>query len=203
MVLKHITPPDDNYCGPASVQMALQYISGQTISQASLATELKTALPTQGGTPLRMMRIPFINRGYDLVGIDRSNLDTLKELNSKGYVLIIAMSFDASSMQPRDTSDTSQGHYVVVVGYDQAGIYVNDPWPSNWSEPLARKSGPNAFISNTLFAILWSRYDRWMIRIPYPAHASTSVTSVPTIILPLIILTKPMEYPMSAIFKPL
>jgi hypothetical protein len=145
--------------------MVLQYISGKYVSQLTLAQELGTD-DYSSGTYLNRLYRAFINRNYTQVNAQNRNLDALKQLNSQGYVSIIAIYGHLSH---------TSGHFVVVVGYNETGIFVNDPWPLNWSQSADRKTGPGTFISNSLLADLWSRDINWVLIIPYPASASDSV----------------------------
>jgi len=150
---------EDFFCGPASAQMGIKYVSGDVIPQRTLAAEMKT-VPVNG-TYTQMMRIPFGNRGYTSVREAHTTLDELKEQNSRGYVSIILIWSDI---------DHKYGHYVVVIGYNVTGIFVNDPWPAHWNQPESRKTGKNAFISTSLLADLWTKFNRWVLEIPYPPH---------------------------------
>lgn len=156
---------DDVYCGPASVQMAFQYISGKYVSQLTLAKELGTD-DYSSGTYLNRLYRAFINRNYTQVNVQNRDLDSLKQLNSQGYASIIAIYAHTNHKST---------HFVVVVGYNETGIFVNDPWPLNWSQSTDRKSGPRTFISNSLLADLWTAYGNWVLIIPYPASTSSSV----------------------------
>ena len=147
------------FCGPASVQMAIEYISGVVISQETLAAESKTD-PVKGETHANMTRVPFDKRGYVNVLEAHTTIDVLKEQNSRGYVSIVLIWSNMSH---------KFGHYVVIVGYNATGIFVNDPWPSYWDQPVSRKTGKNAFISNQLLADLWTRFNQWSLEVPYPA----------------------------------
>lgn len=150
----------DYYCGPASVQMVIEYVSGNVIPQDTLAAELKTD-PVKESTSTNNMRIPFDRRGYGSVREEHAALSVLKEQNSRGYLSILLI-----------WSDTNHkyGHYVVVIGYNESGIFVNDPWPSYWDQPVSRKTGKSAFVSDQLLADLWTKYHQWVLEIPYPAH---------------------------------
>jgi len=139
--------------------MAIEYVSGDVIPQETLAAESKTD-PVKGETYANMTRIPFDKRGYVNVREAHTTIDGLEEQNSHGYVTIILI-----------WSDTHHkfGHYVVAVGYNETGIFVNDPWPQDYPEPESRQTGKNAFISNRLLADLWTKFDQWVLEVPYPA----------------------------------
>lgn len=147
------------FCGPASIQMVIEYVSGDVVPQKILAEESKID-PVKGETYANMTRIPFDKRGYVNVYEAHTSIDGLKEQNSHGYAAIILI-----------WSDTHHefGHYVVVVGYNGTGIFVNDPSRQDYPEPESRQTGKNAFISNPLLADLWTRFDQWALEVPYPA----------------------------------
>jgi len=150
---------NDYYCDPAVVQMALQFISGKLVPQDVLAAEIGT---TPDDTPLSNMSIPFHNRGFVNLHETHANLDELKALNSNGFLSIILIYFDITDHDPDDT------HFVLVVGYNESGIFVHDPWPPAWGEPASRHSGPYAYISNDQLSDLWSYDQQWTLEIPYP-----------------------------------
>jgi hypothetical protein len=156
------------FCGPASVQMAIEYLSGNLISQDTLAGEMKTD-PVKGVTYTNMIRIPFDKGGYNSVREAHATLDELKEQNSRGYVSVILIWFDTNH---------KYGHYVAVIGYNATGIITNDPWPTNWNQPGSRKTGKNAFISNQLLADLWSNFNQWVLEVPYRAYLHMRVVDV-------------------------
>ena len=159
------------YCGVASVQMVLQYISGKVVSQLTLVTELGTDYDS--GTYAWKMANVFVHRGYANVNVQVGNLDELKQLNWEGYASIISIWFD--------TNYTS-GHAVVVTGYNETGIIVNDPWPLRWDQSPDRMTGPNAYLNNSLLAKLWGGRGYSVVVVPYPAYAS-STTAISTIVL--------------------
>jgi hypothetical protein len=156
--------------------MALEYISGNVISQNVLGVEMKTD-PNAGGTYNSNMVIPFNTRGYNRVRLMHGvTLDNLKEWNSQGFVSILNIWMDTGHYG---------GHAVVVTGYyDDKGIIVNDPYPTfGRAQPLGRIPGKDAFISNQLLADLWSVNNHATIMIPYVsfnASASASTTRMTT-----------------------
>ena len=165
------------FCAPASVQMALEYISGNLTAQEVFAAEMKTD-PDGVGTINANMAIPFRSRGYTLARSTSGTLDMLKDWNERGYVSIISIWWD---------TDRKAGHAVVVTGYNETGIIVNDPYPpppSSRPQPYSRRTGPNAFISNQLLTILWKNntsISQFALVLPYPKFkANPSMSTVRT-----------------------
>jgi hypothetical protein len=157
--------------------MALEYISGNVISQNVLGVEMKTD-PSGIGTYNSNMIIPLNNRGYNQVHLMHGvTLDNLKEWNSQGFVSILNIWWD---------NDHYSGHFVVVTGYEDRGIIVNDPYPTpkegtGRRQPYSRSTGKDAFISNQLLANLWSVYNHTALMIPYVGfNASTSASTTRT-----------------------
>jgi hypothetical protein len=152
----------DCYCGPAVVQMALDYLDTALPSQDQLAAEMQTNI-VEGVTYIDMMSIPFTNRNFSEVYADTLSFDELKENNANGYLTIILIYFDTTH---------EHQHYVLVVGYNASGAFVHDPWPVAWGSPEGRTGGENAYISNELLTELWACYpSHWGLVIP---HAEAS-----------------------------
>ena len=145
------------FCGPTSVQMALEYISGLATEQNTLARDMRTSKITSRHN----LVLPFWFRGYNLVGESYTSADDLKDWNSRGDVSIILIWFDTNH---------KDGHYVVVTGYNETGIIVNDPYPpppSSRPQPRSRRTGMNAFIPYTLLDNLWAYSHQWALMVPY------------------------------------
>lgn len=140
------------FCGPASVQMVLHYISGVKINQYVLANEMHTS-SSSGGTYTNYMPKPFRLRGYSAIEIKPMNVDKLKYYLSRNRPVIILIWFD--------TRKKSQ-HYVVVIGYDNDGIYIHDPWPEKWGKAKDRNLGSFVHISYSMLLKLWNcSYPFW------------------------------------------
>jgi hypothetical protein len=138
--------------------MALGYLLDAFPTQDELATEVETDAKA-GVTHTNKMRKAFDNRGLTQVYESKLNLDELKVINSKGYLIIILIYFDNTH---------EYQHYVLVIGYDTSAVYVHDPWPHSSTQPQGRTSGANASISKELLSDLWSCLpSNWSLVIPY------------------------------------
>jgi predicted double-glycine peptidase len=148
---------DNNYyCGPACVEMALEYLTGDIIPQKTLADQLKTD-PQKLVTWTNNMPTPFTNFGYpDTRENQYSDKEELNTRSSEGLLSIILIWFD---------TDHQYGHYVVVIGYNATGIFVHDPWSIDWGQPQTRKTGQNAYISYALLSDLWTNYYQWILKV--------------------------------------
>lgn len=129
------------YCGPASLQMILDYLNPQQVpSQDQLANEMGTNV--QRYTSFSEMANALIMRGYVRI-FTKSNLtiDDLKEYISYDIPSIAAV----LSFNPRYAGE---GHYVVVNGYDDNSqeIIFNDPGIG----------GPNCHKSYQTFVDHWN-----------------------------------------------
>ena len=145
------------YCGPASVKMVLDYTENLDISQYDLSQELFTDLD-QGITYTSLMDEPFIHRKLTDIKDGRMTLKQLKKQISFGYAPIILIWFD---------DNHEAGHYVVAVGYNETGVFINDPWPTQWDQPEGRISGCHVFLSNEKLLNLWSIRHNWAITVAY------------------------------------
>jgi hypothetical protein len=157
----------DYYCCVASVQMALQYISGDVVPQGALAKEMHT---TKSGTYLDKISVPFHLRGYGVGGGEHMTLDELKKQNSRGYVSIITIWFNLSR---------KYGHCVVMIGYNTTGIFVNDPGRRGGEGYFI--TGEKYFISNELLSDLWAIDDKWGLEIPYKSFIYAATLSVESV----------------------
>ncbi|HDJ89703.1 MAG TPA: hypothetical protein ENG40_03320, partial [Thermoprotei archaeon] len=140
------------FCGPACVQMVLHYISGIKVSQYTLANEMHTS-SSSGGTYTNYMPKPFRLRGYRVTEIKPMSIDKLKYYLRQNKPIIILVWFD--------TRKTCQ-HYVVVIGYDDNGVYIHDPWPEKWGKAKNRNTGSFVYISYSMLLQLWKcDYPLW------------------------------------------
>lgn len=145
------------YCGPAAVQMVLEYSNGLQLTQDQLSLELQTD-DIEGVTyTYAMDDIYQINR-VSKVSSGRTSLNQLKQKINQGYAPILLIWFD---------NRHETGHYVVAVGYNETGVFINDPWPQNWEQPEGRKTGSYVYLSNDELHDLWSSYYQWSMTVPF------------------------------------
>lgn len=145
------------YCGPAAIQMVLEYSNGMYLSQDMLGDEVNVD-PIEGVTYTSMMDDPFRARMDFRVSSGHSTLAQLKQKITQGYASIMLIWFDQRH---------ESGHYVVAVGYNETGVFINDPWPDNWMLPEGRETGPFAYLSNEELKDLWSKYRQWSMIVPF------------------------------------
>jgi len=150
------------YCGPATVMMVLDYYNKLDISQAGLSQELSTD-PVTGLTSTGLMEEPFIRRELTQVKEGRMTLNKLKQKITEGYAPILLIWFDDSH---------ESKHYVVAVGFNETGVFINDPWPTHWGKPLGRDTGSHVYLSNEKLLDLWSISGNWAITVTYAPLAN-------------------------------
>ncbi len=153
------------YCGPASVMMVLKYTEGIRVSQDQLSTELSTDSKT-GVTLKGLMDEPFIHRELSDVRESRLTVDQLKKEITLGYAPILLIWFD---------SRHEAGHYVVATGFNETGVFVNDPWPMFLGKPEGRKTGSFVYLSDDELLDLWSFSRNWAITADYTPSSDTLV----------------------------
>lgn len=146
-----------NSCGPACVQMVLDYYNIIFIpSQKRLAIEMNTTIDNY--TYTNFLHLPFDNRNITIIfeGNLSENFevacDQLKGNISLNRPIIILMWYDHLP--------NSTGHYRLLTGYNQTGFFFHDPACSFNSIELLY-SGPNIYFNNTYFKRLWTKYDHW------------------------------------------
>jgi hypothetical protein len=132
-------------CGPASIQIVLDWLGTQPLpTQSELVAELNMSV---GGTALiDMMPVPFPSRGFKVEARQGLSIDELKENIASDHPVIILIYLDNGS---------AYGHYVVVVGFNEGGVFVHDPYATAYGG-VSGDVGPNVFISNDLLTELWS-----------------------------------------------
>ena len=105
---------NDYFCGPAVLQMIFSFF-GQMIDQKTLAQKIGTTI--EHGTHKEKMIKISREFGYDVWYQEKAKIEDLKNNIDLGLPVII------------NNLDTKydEGHYAVVVGYDDKNIIVNDP----------------------------------------------------------------------------
>jgi hypothetical protein len=146
------------YCGQAVVQMILVQKTGVTVPQDELADEMKVI--ENWGTKIGDMRTPLVDRGLEVVDEGkRRNINHLVNAVDAGQLSIILIDFDV---------DSSSGHYVLVTGYNQDGVIVQDPWTESWSVPDGRNAGEDTVLGYELVEDLWIGRSGWVLTVDVP-----------------------------------
>ena len=158
-------------CGPACLAMVLGYF-GKQIN----INELYSATGAPPGRYIGFGQLQKVARNYGLAfqyGVAH-RLNDLKRWIDEGKPAIALIKYSYwSQIEPRrSTQDTFTGpHFVVVVGYGDGNIYVNDP--NYW--PPRREEGHKKAWSEVLFNLAWSN-----VRTPRTPNPNSSVI-VPTV----------------------
>jgi len=174
------------YCGPAALEMIFNYY-GEDIPQIEIADvarthpyetygdELRRAahfsnLSTSLGDEMLSNITGYSNRklgyaafeGYDLT------MDDVKDSLNNGKPLIVMMWWTASK---------ENGHYRVVIGYNDTHIIMHDPWNVDlWGGTFG---GANMSMSYSLFLDLWNYSDNWGLLVQ-PLEIEVAASSVST-----------------------
>ena len=152
---------DPYFCGQASAQMAIQMIQGRYVSQFRLQHEMNF-IPSAGTRNIHMIN-PFQNRDIEIIRLGLfSSQEHLRKSIDNGHYSIINIRFDESK---------NSGHYVLVTGYNETGFFVHDPWPEDWSEPVGRETGENAYVYAGLLSELWAFRLYWVLTVAGPSQA--------------------------------
>jgi LysM repeat protein/uncharacterized protein YvpB len=139
-------------CGPACLAMILGFF-GEQIS----INELFTATGVEPGRYVGFGQLQRVARNYGITFRYGANheLNDLKRWVDEGKPAIALIKYSHwSQIEPGiSTQDTFTGpHFVVVVGYGDGNVYVNDP--NYW--PPRREEGHNKAWSEVLFNLAWS-----------------------------------------------
>ena len=135
----------DYTCGAAALQSILYYY-GDEWGEASLAEQLKS--DPERGTNYRNIISIAQTEGLQAEAKTGMTLDEIKsDVKAKKLVIV---AFQAWSEDPSKYSDDwNDGHYAVVVGYDNDRIYFMDPL----------QLGNYTYIENTEFLSRWHDTD--------------------------------------------
>lgn len=179
-----------NACGPASVQMVLDFFNVDPLpSQEQLAAEMNTTIFTYTytnhiSTPIRNRDVQIVFDGH-LSSDFPVALEELQEDVSRNQPVIVLTWYD---------SDKENGHFRVVTGYNETGLFLHDPWDQELGSGLYY--GPNIFLGNSLFEELWTKYNNWALVLesgePYeiaPDVGSDPYSIPPWFIVSIVIIT--------------
>jgi uncharacterized protein YvpB len=110
----------NNDCGPTSLAMVINYFGGN-VTTDRVFLETKAG---QGYITFTQLRDAAKSLGYTLSGSAYKSINEIKELIDKQLPAIVVLHYG----DIKERQDTFTGpHILVVVGYDDKGVYVNDP----------------------------------------------------------------------------
>jgi predicted double-glycine peptidase len=168
------------YCGEAALEMVLDYYGPDILQyQIGNVARVEFSIGTYGFELQRACHFSNMSTsmgndapGYNCTGYtgrstgyggfewwfaEQTCIEDLKNLIDQGNPIVVLMWYDSSH---------TNGHFRVVVGYDDSGITVHDPW-----------DGASIHYSNSLFKDLWSYSNReglfaspWSIELNIPGH---------------------------------
>lgn len=119
-----VRQPDGHTCGVAALQSILHYF-GHTVRFDRLAT-LLGADPEQG-TNFQRMADYALEQGLDVTIRRDMTLEALCSFIDAGLPVIVALQAWGRDPDAGYADEWDDGHYVVVVGYDEHNLYFMDP----------------------------------------------------------------------------
>ncbi len=158
-------------CGPACLAMVLGYYG----TQAAI-NDLFTATGVEPGKLIGFGQLQQVARSYGIT-FEYSANHKLRDLKqwideAKPVIALVKYSYWSEIEAGLSTQDTYTGpHFVVVVGYGDGNIYINDP--NYW--PPRREEGHTKAWSEVLFNLAWSN-----VRTPSAPNPNNAVI-VPTV----------------------
>ena len=124
--LPDVRQPDDYSCGASALVSVCEYYGVDPPTLDEFKAELRTNPET--GTDYREMVRFALELGLDAraeIGLD---CDRLEAAVAKGHPVIVAIQAYADDSEVyKDPRRNEDGHYVVVIGFDAANYYVEDP----------------------------------------------------------------------------
>ena len=132
-----------NNCGPVALQMVFNFL-GRFESEKALAK--KVSVSERTGTSHMSMIKAVHGIGFYCRTFRNATIGELKGLIEDGFPVIV------NYIEP----SYNQGHYAVVIGFEQGMLLINDPW-----------NGKNFRLSQKEFLIRWHNSTgtsrRWMM----------------------------------------
>lgn len=172
------------YCGPAALEMVFDFY-GEDIPQTEIADvarthpnvtykdELRRAAHFSNASTSLGMEMPsnitgYSSRkvGYAAFGTEGLTTDDLEALVAGGQPIIVLMNW---------TQSEPDGHYRVVIGYNETHIIMHDPWNKTWGGTYG---GANTAMTYSTFLLLWRYSNNWGLWI----HPWSVELQAPTIV---------------------
>ncbi|SJZ92138.1 C39 family peptidase [Anaerorhabdus furcosa] len=139
------------YCGPASVQIIMNYKRGIKPSQSSIASSMGTT--TSGTNQDRM--VTYLNKSENLGGNSYVKVSTGQIALSKGISYSIDSNYPVIlNVQPETLPGyagyTSSGHYIVGTGYSFGWSTGSSSETVTYFDPFRTANNPSSFGSKTV-----------------------------------------------------
>src|SRR5260221_942477 len=117
--------------GPACVAIFIEWFSGKTLRIVDLLAETTLVNNYSGLTTTHVVKLAN-KHGVPLRVVSATLPNVLAEIDA-GHPALILINYGA--IPERQNQADKFGHYVIVIGYDERGIYFNDPdfWGDNRS----------------------------------------------------------------------
>ncbi|RKY76612.1 hypothetical protein DRQ07_10015, partial [candidate division KSB1 bacterium] len=111
------------YCGPASVQMLLDFLMNRKIEQDTLAKWMETKGPTAGTRPVLIMKFLRKFTGEPFREVEAFSHEIIEKNIEYGFPVIARV--ETSYLRGWD-DDSGGGHFILIKGFTKNFYYVND-----------------------------------------------------------------------------
>lgn len=112
----------DHTCGCSALQGVLYYY-GKELREDILAQKLQT---TEEGTDIHAIAAFAKKEGFS-VDMRTMSIDDIKQYINDAIPVIVDIQAWSGHRHPQYRSDYADGHYVVVIGYDEERFIIEDP----------------------------------------------------------------------------
>lgn len=167
----------DYTCGPSSALSVLEAY-GFSEHEAALANLMGTN--SANGTSWRNIAAVFVSKGFSVFSSQYRTLDDVKAALVQGHVTIIGYeAWSGVNTTTNSSFDWEDSHYSVIIGYNQTGILLMDPWQT---------VGYYGFIEFQTFLTRWhfvveNRWYNFGLTAWLPERSLTSTTTQPANVL--------------------
>lgn len=136
--VSHYTQEQPTWCGPASMQMVVHYVTGRVYPQSTLARDLQTGLHGTYVDIFATQLVAYTGLAYELGQTSNGNFyNNVKADFDANYPVV----YDVDVSVLDQSYSKPAPHYVVGEGYATNGnLYYNDPFKSNGYSGIATQA---------------------------------------------------------------